>query len=194
MSKVVLASSNKNKVEELNELLKPLDWQIQLQTEFGVADAIEDGLTFVENSIIKARNACKHTGLPAIADDSGLVIDALNGRPGIYSARYAGTHGDHDKNIEKVLTELKDVPFEKRTARFVCVIVYMRHENDPLPIVSQGTWEGFIANERKGDKGFGYDPIFIDQQVSKHAAELSSDEKHRVSHRGKAISNFLSIF
>jgi len=183
--KIVLASSNQGKIKELSELLSPLNFEISPQTEFNIPDADETGKTFVENAIIKARHAAKLSGLPAIADDSGLVIDALNGEPGIYSSRYAGVEQDNQKNIQKVLENLKDIT--DRRARFVCCLVMLKHENDPLPIICHGIWEGEILLERTGDKGFGYDPIFSAPEHDCSSAELSPQEKNKISHRGKAL-------
>ncbi|HEC04606.1 MAG TPA: RdgB/HAM1 family non-canonical purine NTP pyrophosphatase, partial [Thiothrix sp.] len=151
----------------------------------------EDGLTFVENAIIKARHAAKHTGLPALADDSGIEVDALMGRPGIYSARYAGEHGDDEANNDKLLEELADVTEEARTARFRCCIVYMHHAEDPSPLIADASWEGRILFERSGDNGFGYDPLFYVPTHHTSSAELDPDEKNRISHRGTALRDML---
>ncbi len=185
-NKIILASSNAGKVREINKLLSDHGVVVVPQTEYDVTDAIEDGLSFVENAIIKARHAAKHTGLPAIADDSGIEVDALNHAPGIYSARYSG-EGD-EKNNEKMLRELEGVAEEKRSARYQCVMVYMRDAEDPTPIITQGSFEGRILTEERGDGGFGYDPIFWldDKQCS--AAELSLEEKNKISHRAKALN------
>jgi XTP/dITP diphosphohydrolase len=185
-SKIVLASSNPGKVREINILLSAHGIEVVPQSEFGVNDAIEDGLSFVENAIIKARHAAKHTGLPAIADDSGIEVDALMRAPGIYSARYSG-EGD-EKNNEKMLRELEGVAKQKRSARYQCVMVYMRDAEDPTPIITQACFEGRILTAPRGDGGFGYDPIFWldDQQCS--AAELSLEEKNKISHRAKALN------
>jgi XTP/dITP diphosphohydrolase len=182
----VLASGNPGKLRELQHALAGTGWTLSNQSDFGVPEANETGLTFVENALIKARNAAQHTGLAAIADDSGLVVPALGGAPGIYSARYSG-RGDAGNN-EKLLAAMRDFDGEQRRARFVCVLVLLRHADDPLPIIAEGCWEGFIANAPRGDKGFGYDPIFLPEGQIRHAAELSQDEKRTLSHRGKAVA------
>ena len=187
MSKIVLASSNKGKVREIQALLSGTDINIVPQSEFNVVDAEETGLTFVENAILKARNAAHHTGLPAIADDSGIEVDALNGQPGIYSARFAGKGASDADNLNKLLTELKDIPEAKRTARFQCLMVYLRHAGDPTPLIYQGTWEGRILFEARGDNGFGYDPVFYVPTHDCSSAELDPDTKNRLSHRGQAL-------
>ncbi len=190
-NKVVLASSNAGKLREFTRMLSDVHFDIIPQSEFKVSDAIEDGLTFVENAIIKARHAAKHTGLPALADDSGIEVDALMGRPGIYSARYAGEHGDDEANNDKLLEELADVAEEARTARFRCCIVYMRHAEDPSPLIADASWEGRILFERSGDNGFGYDPLFYVPTHHTSSAELDPDEKNRISHRGIALRDML---
>ena len=187
---VVLASNNKGKLKELGELLAGQQMQVLAQGEFETPEAVEDGLTFVENAFKKARNAAKHSGLPAIADDSGLEVDALDGAPGIYSARYAGDGGDAANNA-KLLEALKDVPDEKRTARFQCVMVFMRHAKDPTPIICQGTWDGMILRNPQGANGFGYDPLFFVPQENTTAAELPADVKNAQSHRGQALRKLL---
>ena len=187
MTDIVLASSNKGKVREFNQLLATLDITVRPQGEFNVEDAEETGLTFVENAILKARNAAQHTGLPAIADDSGLEVDALNGAPGIYSARYAGAGASDQANLEKLLTDLHDIPETDRTARFQCVLVYMRHANDPTPLICQGTWEGRILTAPRGENGFGYDPVFFVPTHDCSSAELPADVKNSLSHRGQAL-------
>jgi len=193
MSKIVLASSNKGKLKEINQLLSSTDLDVVSQSEFNISDADETGLTFVENAIIKARHAAAHAKLPAIADDSGLEVDALDGAPGIYSARYGGENTNDQKNLEKLLFELKDVPEEQRTARFQCLMVYMRHENDPVPVICQGTWEGRILFEPKGVNGFGYDPVFYVPTHDCSSAELEPDLKNELSHRGQALTRLVSI-
>ncbi len=161
--KIVLATGNAGKLKEMQSLLTPVAAEIISQGELSIPDAVEDGLTFVENAIIKARHACKLSGLPAIADDSGLEVDALQGQPGIYSARYAGEPSNSHANIQKLLLGMKNIPTSRRTARFRCVIVYMKHEHDPSPIIGSGLWEGYVSEEQKGTGGFGYDPVFIDR-------------------------------
>ena len=192
MKDIVLASSNPGKVREINQLLAGLGMQVQPQSEFGVMDAEETGLTFVENAILKARNAARHTGLPAIADDSGLEVDALAGAPGIYSARFAGEGASDQANLEKLLVELKAVPKEQRTARFQCVMVYMRHASDPTPLICQGTWEGHILFAARGDNGFGYDPIFHVPTHDCSSAELPAETKNSLSHRGQALRQLVA--
>ncbi len=193
MQKIVLASNNRGKVRELGEMLAALDMEVVPQAEFDIEDADETGLTFVENAIIKARHAAELSALPAIADDSGLEVDALNGAPGIYSARYAGPGANDEKNLAKLLDALKDVPEEKRTARFQCLLVYMRHAEDPTPIICQGTWEGMITTEPHGENGFGYDPVFYVPQHGCTSAELTPEQKNALSHRGQAIRQLVSV-
>jgi XTP/dITP diphosphohydrolase len=194
MKEIILASSNQGKVREINQLLTGLDLHVQPQTEHGVPDIEETGLTFVENAILKARNAAQHTGLAAIADDSGIEVDALRGEPGIYSARYAGAGASDQANLEKLLTELGDLPEEQRTARFQCLMVYMRHANDPTPLICQGTWEGRILFEPRGENGFGYDPVFYVPTHDCSSAELAADVKNSLSHRGQALRKLLAAF
>jgi XTP/dITP diphosphohydrolase len=192
MKQIVLASSNQGKVREINQLLADLGLHAHPQSEFGVSDAEETGLTFVENAIIKARNAAHHTGLPAIADDSGIEVDALNGAPGIYSARFAGPGASDRANLEKLLEELQDVPESGRSARFQCLMVYLRHARDPTPIICQGTWEGRILPEPRGDNGFGYDPVFYVATHDCSSAELAADVKNSLSHRGQALQKLVA--
>lgn len=189
--KLVLASANPGKIKELQELLADQDITIVPQGDLSIPDIEETGLTFVENAILKARNAAALSGLPAIADDSGLEVDYLLGAPGIYSARYAGRDANDTTNREKLLAALLDVPAKNRSARYQTVIVYLRHAEDPTPIICQGTWEGRIAFEDRGSEGFGYDPIFYVPETDCHAAELDKATKHSLSHRGKAIAQFL---
>lgn len=191
MQKVVLATGNPGKVRELADLLAAFGLDIVAQTELGVESAEETGLTFIENAILKARHAAEITGLPAIADDSGLVVDALGGAPGIYSARYAGADASDQQNLDKLLVALENVPDDKRQAQFHCVLVYVRHAADPTPLVFHGSWAGEIARSSAGQGGFGYDPIFFVPELGKTAAELSKDEKRAVSHRGKALNLLL---
>jgi XTP/dITP diphosphohydrolase len=187
MKKVVLASGNKGKVREINQILAGLDFEVVPQTEFDVPEIEETGLTFVENAILKARNAAQHTGLPAIADDSGLEVDALRGAPGIYSARYAGVGAGDEANLKKLLEELQAVPGADRSARFQCLMVFMEHGMDPTPIICQGSWEGRITEVSAGENGFGYDPVFYVPSHECTAAQLSAEEKNRLSHRGQAL-------
>lgn len=191
MQRIVLATSNLGKVAEFQQLLAPYSMQIVPQSEFDLPSIEETGLTFVENAILKARFAAAQTGLPAIADDSGLEVDALNGAPGIYSARYAGEHGNFVANCYKLLADLAAVSMEQRTARFQCVLVYLRHALDPAPLIAQGTWEGLILTELRGSKGFGYDPLFYVPSHNCSAAELEPNVKNQLSHRAKALSLLL---
>jgi XTP/dITP diphosphohydrolase len=191
VNRVVLASNNKGKVRELSELLAGLHFEVLPQAQFNVSDADETGLTFVENAIIKARHAARLTGLPTIADDSGIEVDALNGAPGIYSARYAGKGATDADNNRKLLEALRDVPDRERTARYQCVIVYLRHALDPTPIICQGTWEGSILREPRGHGGFGYDPLFWVPTHGCSGGELEPAEKNRISHRGQALRKLL---
>lgn len=192
MKKIILASGNQGKLKEFQQLLSGCGFDIYPQSEFFSESAEETGLTFVENALIKARYACQKTGLPAIADDSGIEIDALNGRPGIYSARYAGVDANDEKNNALLLQELIDVPDKKRTARYHAVLVYMRHAEDPTPIICHGTWEGKILREAKGAGGFGYDPLFYVPTHNCTSAELTKEEKNKISHRGKAMAKLLT--
>jgi len=192
MQRYVLASGNKGKVREINEILAGLDIEVVPQSEFDVPEAEETGLTFVENAIIKARNAAELTGLPAIADDSGIEVDALKGAPGIYSARYAGVGASDQANLEKLLHEMKGVPEQQRGARFQCLMVCMQHAADPTPLICQGTWEGRILETPSGNNGFGYDPVFWVPEHGCSSAELSPDQKNKLSHRGKALQQLLS--
>ena len=185
--KLVLASSNAGKLAELRELLGS-GFELHAQSEFGVVDAEETGLSFVENAILKARHASRATGLPALGDDSGLCVDALHGAPGLYSARYAGAHGDSEANIDKLLRELDGIADGGRDARFVCVLALVRAADDPQPIIAEGMWEGRILHERRGGNGFGYDPVFFSPQHGCSAAELPAEVKNRDSHRGKALA------
>ncbi len=194
MKKIVLATGNKGKLQEFAQLLAPLKIDIVSQAELEVTEAEETGLSFVENAIIKARNACEQTGLAAIADDSGIEVDALRGAPGIYSSRYAGESASDEDNIAALLNALKDVPLSERGARFQCVIVFMRHAEDPTPLIFQGSWQGQIMTEMAGEAGFGYDPIFFVPETDCSAAELSSEQKHAISHRGQAMHRFLEEF
>jgi XTP/dITP diphosphohydrolase len=189
--RLVLASGNEGKVREFRELLAEHAIEILPQSAFGVPDAEETGLTFVENAIIKARNAAAHTGLPAIADDSGLEVDYLNGAPGIYSARYAGDAGSAANNA-KLLKALDGIEDPQRSARFQCLLVYLRHADDPTPIICQGTWEGRILTAPQGDAGFGYDPVFYVADEGCSSAELSAERKNALSHRGQALRCLLA--
>jgi len=185
--KLVLASSNAGKLAELRDLLGK-GFELHAQSGFNVGDAEETGLSFVENAILKARHASRAAGLPALGDDSGLCVDALRGAPGLYSARYAGAHGDSEANIDKLLRELDGVADDERTARFVCVLALVRHADDPMPLIAEGTWEGRILRERRGGNGFGYDPVFFSPRHGCSAAELPADVKNLDSHRGRALA------
>lgn len=187
MKSIILASSNQGKLSEFNRLLAPLNWQVKPQAELDIPDAIEDGLSFVENAIIKARHACKLSGLSALADDSGIEVDALQGAPGIYSARYAGEPSNSQANNAKLLEALQGIPDAQRTARFRCCIVYMQHAEDPSPLIAEGHWEGYILHAASGANGFGYDPLFYVPDHDCSSAELGRDIKNRISHRAKAL-------
>ncbi len=190
MTTWVLATGNKGKVAELSALLSDLDISIKPQSDFNVPDVAETGTTFVENAIIKARHASAQTGLPAIADDSGLIVDALDGAPGVYSARFAGAGATDADNIDKLLQQMQGQSV--RSARFCCVLVLMRHKDDPLPLICQATWEGEITESRSGLQGFGYDPVFKVAGMDKTSAELTKEEKNAISHRGQALQLLLS--
>ncbi|WP_110685646.1 RdgB/HAM1 family non-canonical purine NTP pyrophosphatase [Salinicola aestuarinus] len=188
---LVIASANPGKLAEFQQLLGPLGFRVQPQSAFGVTDVEETGLTFVENAILKARAVSRASGLPALADDSGLAVDALNGAPGIYSARYAQAVGDRDTrdraNNDKLLEALREVPEGDRGARYWCVLVYLRHADDPVPLIVQRDWAGDILAHPRGEGGFGYDPLFWVPESAMSAGELSGDEKNRLSHRGRAL-------
>jgi len=190
--RVVMASSNPGKLREINQILGGLSMEVLPQSEFNVPDAEETGLSFVENAILKARHAASLTGLPAIADDSGLEVDALKGAPGIYSARYSGPGATDKKNLQKVLDELREIPESERSARFQCLMVFMNHAEDPTPLICQGTWEGRILFEPRGEEGFGYDPIFYVPSERCASAELAPEVKNRLSHRGQALQKLLT--
>ncbi len=189
MSKIVLATGNQGKVREMAGILSEFGFDVVAQSEFNVSEVAETGTTFIENAIIKARHAAKETGLPAIADDSGLEVDFLKGAPGIYSARYSGEGATDKQNIEKLLDAMQGVEVAKRTARFHCVLVLMRHENDPTTLVCHGKWEGQILTEEHGENGFGYDPVFFVPEENCASAELDPSRKKQLSHRGKALAS-----
>lgn len=194
--RIVLASGNSGKLRELQSILESYEVELVPQSEFDVEAADETGLSFVENALIKARHACVVTGLPAIADDSGIEVDALDGEPGIFSARYAGIGGptaDKENNV-KLLAELEQVPEVDRTARFQCVIAYMRHARDPMPLICQGTWEGRILFAESGDNGFGYDSLFYVPDYDCSSADLSPDIKNSLSHRGQALQQLVTCW
>ncbi|MBD3755728.1 MAG: RdgB/HAM1 family non-canonical purine NTP pyrophosphatase [Gammaproteobacteria bacterium] len=195
MRRVVLASGNAGKIREMTEILQPLGWQVHPQTEFFQTEADETGLSFVENAILKARYACGQTGLPAIADDSGIEVMALHGRPGIYSARYAAVAGSSkpsdEDNLQKLLADMDEVPPCMRQASYYCAMVFCAHAEDPTPIIGLGRWQGEIGYEKQGDGGFGYDPIFVLPERGLTAAQISKEEKNRISHRAQALQSLV---
>jgi len=191
MQKIILASNNPKKVAELTALLAPRQWKLVPQAELNISEVAETASTFVENALIKARHAAKQSGLPAIADDSGLVVDALHGAPGIFSARYAGEAATDADNNEKLLSALQSVEAAERTAHFHCTLVLLRHSNDPDPMICQGQWHGSILQSARGKHGFGYDPLFWDHQNRCSAADLSAEAKGKLSHRGQAIGKLM---
>lgn len=191
MKKIVLASGNRKKVAELTQLLAQFQYQVIPQTELNVSDVPETGTTFVENAIIKARHAAEVTGLPAIADDSGIEVDYLDGQPGIYSARFCGEHGNDQGNNDLLLDKLSGIAADQRTARYQCVLVFMAHAKDPTPLICQGSWEGRIMTEEVGDGGFGYDPLFWCEEHQCSAAQLTPEQKAAISHRGKALNQLM---
>lgn len=191
LSRLVIASNNKGKLAEFATLLAPLGVTPVAQAELGVSEADEPAVTFVENAILKARHAAQATGLPALADDSGLAVDALNGAPGVRSARYAGDDASDADNVDALLVALKGVPDEARTAQFHSVLAYVRHADDPTPIICHGRWPGRILHAPKGEGGFGYDPVFWVPEENCSAAELSREHKNRISHRGIAMKILL---
>jgi XTP/dITP diphosphohydrolase len=193
MKKWVLATSNRGKLAEMQDVLGDTGIELVTQSELGIVDAEETGLTFIENALIKARNACLVSGLPALADDSGLIVDALNGAPGLITAHYAGVHGDSERNIAKLLHELRDVPDAERSACFYSVIVLLRHAEDPQPLIAEGRWYGRILHQKTGSGGFGYDPIFFDPETRMPAAELEPALKNRICHRGRALAALLQL-
>jgi XTP/dITP diphosphohydrolase len=190
-SEIVIASANAGKLREFGSLLADCQLTAVPQSDFGIASPEETGLSFIENAIIKARFACEQTGLPSLADDSGIEVDALNGAPGIYSARYAGGGASDRQNNQKLLQELKGLPLAERSARYHCVIVLMHHAKDPIPLICQGRWEGYIALEPRGESGFGYDPLFWLPDKKCTAAQFSAAEKNRISHRALAMQDLL---
>jgi len=191
--KVVLASNNRGKLRELNELLDGLGIHLRPQADFTVPDIAETGLSFVENAILKARNATLHTQLPAIADDSGIEVEFLGGAPGIYSARYAGAGASDAENLELLLKQVRESGLERPAARYQCVIVYLSHGADATPLIAHGTWHGQLLSEPKGSNGFGYDPMFFVPSHGCTSAELPPVEKNRISHRGQAMQDLLHI-
>ena len=192
-SRIVLASNNAGKVQEINEVLSDYALTLVPQSEFSITEAEETGASFVENALIKARYAAFHTGLSAIADDSGIEVNALNGQPGIYSARFAGVGATDQDNLHKLIDAITDFAESQRKARYVCAMVYIRHADDPAPLISQGFWEGSLVTELRGENGFGYDPMFYVPEHQCTAAQLSSDLKNRMSHRGKALRKLVEL-
>ena len=188
---LVLASGNAGKLRELSAMISAFGWNVACQSDWDVPEAVEDGLSFIENALIKARHASRHTGLPALGDDSGLVVDALQGAPGIYSARYAGAGAGDDANNCKLLKELKGLPGAKRSAHFYCAMALVRHQNDPAPLLATGSWDGSITEAPSGAGGFGYDPLFWVADRACTSAELPADEKNRISHRGRALAQMM---
>ncbi|WP_150466622.1 RdgB/HAM1 family non-canonical purine NTP pyrophosphatase [Francisella sp. SYW-9] len=191
MKEIVLASSNKGKIKEFTEIFAKINVKIIPQTEFNVPDADETGLSFIENAILKARNCSEHTGLPAIADDSGLEVFSLNGEPGIYSARYSGEHGNDKANIDKLLAKINHTSC--KSARFVCALAYVKHPLDPTPVTTLGFLNGEISDMPRGEHGFGYDPIFTLPELNKTLAEISLEHKNKISHRAIALKNILKV-
>ena len=189
MATLILASGNKGKLREFSQMLAPLGWDVQAQGLHGVPDIEETGLSFVENAILKARNACEHTGLAALADDSGIEVDALNGEPGIYSARFSGPGANDASNNAELLQRLQGI--DQRSARYHCVLVFMRHANDPVPLICHASWEGKILTTPQGEGGFGYDPLFWLDDLQCTAAQLDPAIKNRISHRGLALQQLL---
>ncbi len=192
--KMVIASENPGKLREIQAFFQSLPVTVVAQSDFSVPSVEETGLSFVENAILKARHAAKYSQLPALADDSGLVVDALNGAPGIYSARYAGSGATMPDNIKKLLNDMQSLKDNERRAHFFCAIAFVRHEKDPVPIICQAQWDGLLLHETKGDKGFGYDPLFLIPQLACTAAELDTHQKNQLSHRAKALTLFVAAF
>ncbi len=193
LKQLILATGNPGKRAEFETLARQLDWQFVLQSARGVEPAAETGLSFIENALLKARHAARHTGLPALADDSGLCVDALNGAPGIHSARYAGGHGDHDANIDRLLHALSQVPEPHRGAHYVCVLALVRHADDQEPVLAEGRWPGRILLQRHGTGGFGYDPVFHDLTHAVSVAQMEAAQKNRISHRGRAFATLVKL-
>ena len=191
--RLVVASSNQGKLVEIREVLAGLHVELVAQGDIGIGDADETASTFIENALLKARHASRLSGLPALGDDSGICVDALGGAPGLYSARYAGAHGDAAANIAKLLAALRDVPDSARSANFYCVVVLLRHADDPAPLIAEGRWHGRILAAPRGSGGFGYDPVFFDPLLGRGAAELDAATKNRVSHRGQALAQLRDL-
>lgn len=193
MSRIVLASGNPGKLKEFGALLADGGFEVVPQGKLGIADVEETGLSFVENALLKARHAARASGLPALADDSGLCVEHLHGAPGLYSARYAGTHGDNAANNAKLLHALNGVPDERRGAYFICVLVLLRHAEDPAPLIAEGRWHGRVLHAARGAQGFGYDPLFLPHGQTLSAAELDPALKHTLSHRGQALAQLRKL-
>jgi XTP/dITP diphosphohydrolase len=191
--RLVLASSNRGKLAEMREVLAGLEIELIAQGDLGIGDADETAGTFIENALLKARHASAASGLPALGDDSGICVDALGGGPGLYSARYSGTHGNVAGNITKLLEALRDMPEAQRSANFYCVVVLLRSADDPAPLIAEGRWHGRILDAPRGSGGFGYDPVFYDPLLGAGAAELETSVKHRVSHRGQALARMREL-
>lgn len=192
MDSLLIATGNTGKLAEFRELFAPRGLQVIGQRELGILDPDETAATFVENALLKARHATAISGLPCLADDSGLCVDALGGAPGLYSARYAGPQADASANIRRLLDALAGLPEDQRRAHFVCVLVWLRHADDPDPLIALGRWHGRILDTPRGDGGFGYDPVFLDLELGRSAAELTATEKHARSHRGRALRHLLA--
>lgn len=190
MEKIVIASGNKGKIREFQHIFTDFHIEVIPQTQFNVSNVAETGLTFVENAILKARHAAQQTQLPALADDSGIEVDALQGVPGLYSARFAGENASDEQNNTLLLEKLRDIPESQRTARFQCIIVFMRHALDATPLICQGTWEGYILTQARGENGFGYDPLFFVPTHQCSSAQLAPEVKNQISHRGQALQMF----
>ena len=190
-NKIILASGNKGKLREFKQMLEPLGYEVHPQAEFNVTEADEPFSTFVENALAKARHVSRQTGLPAMADDSGICVNALDGKPGVLSARYAGDPKSDDRNNQKLIADLAE--FEDKTANYYCVLVYVRSADHPQPIIADGTWSGVIIDEPRGGNGFGYDPYFFIPDYGKTAAEMAPEEKNAISHRGKALKKFMEM-
>lgn len=191
--RLVIASGNRGKLAEFHQMLDARGFEVRPQSDYDVETPPETGMTFVENALIKARAACEASGEAALADDSGLVVRALDGRPGIRSARYAGEQADRAANIEKLLDELKGLPQVRRSAYFYCCLVLLRHVDDPAPLIATGRWHGYILDAPRGDGGFGYDPLFLESRMGVTAAELPASEKNRISHRGQALDSLMNM-
>jgi XTP/dITP diphosphohydrolase len=190
--RLVLATNNAGKLREFRALLAPLGFEVEPLANFTAVNAEETGLSFIENAILKARHASRAANLPAIADDSGIEVDALRGAPGIYSARFAGEGASDQQNLDKLLAELRNVPLEQRTARYQCALAFLRWDTDPSPLVCQASWEGRVIDTPRGTGGFGYDPVFELPERGKTAAELAPEEKNQISHRGKALRELVA--